>query len=197
MRLKNLLHQIHSHRKIAAVCLLCLCLSFTVVYMTLSYLTSESSLDNAFTVASVQPSVDETFVNKVKENVSIKNDGNIDVYIRARILIYFENAQGEILADKPEKDNDYTMDMGNLSNWLQIGDYYYYSKKVSSGWQTDVLINKCTETENAHPGKTLVVDILAETIQADPETAVEESWTDVDVDTNGQLVQSTSGGVTP
>ena len=90
MKIKNIIQKISSYRKYIIGVAIVLCLSVGA-YMTISYLTSDSSLENTFTIASVQPTVVETFENDVKSNVYVKNNGDIPVYIRAKIMIYYQN----------------------------------------------------------------------------------------------------------
>lgn len=190
MKIKNIIQKISSYRKYIIGVAIVLCLSVGA-YMTISYLTSDSSLENTFTIASVQPEVEETFTNDVKSNVYVKNNGDIPVYIRAKIMIYYQATNGDILGDIPVEEIDYSIeypeDLGKY--WIQADDGFYYYKGIvgiNNKSKTTNLINKCTELD-PDSNKHLVVDIITEAIQANPQEAVEDAWIAVDVNKDGTL----------
>lgn len=187
MKIKNIIQKISSYRKYIIGVAIVLCLSVGA-YMTISYLTSDSSLENTFTIASVQPEVKETFENDIKSNVYVKNNGDIPVYIRAKIMIYYQDQDKKILGDIPNED-DYTITYPeNLKDcWIPAEDgFYYYIDKVDSQSKTTQLIKKC-ESKVTDPDKHLVVDIITEAIQANPQEAVEDAWEAVTVNGDGKL----------
>lgn len=192
MKIKNIIHRISSYRKYIISIGLVLCLGIGA-YMTISYLSSGSSLQNQFKIASVDPEVIETFDGKVKRNVYVQNKGDIPVYIRAKIMIYYQDTNGYILGDEiPIMARDYTLIFANGLdvNWVQATDgFYYYKNKVDAGNQTTQLIERCEENDPSNDRK-LVVDIVAEAIQANPKEAVEEAWTSVKVDNENSLILS-------
>lgn len=160
---------------------------------TIAYLQQEAKLSNTFTVGQVQAEVNERFVNNVKSDVSIENKGNVDAYIRAKILIYFVDRDGNPTGEVPVEGTDYTMSMGESidSNWIKSASgYYYYKNAVAPGQKTDLLIKECKRMENLpvykDGNRRLVVDIVGEAIQAN-ESAVQDAWgKDVQVE-NGTL----------
>lgn len=190
MKIKNIIQKISSYRKYIIGVAIVLCLSIGA-YMTISYLTSDSSLENTFTIASVKPDVNETFNNNIKTDVSIENTGDIPVYIRAKIMIYYQDADGKILGDIPEEDLDYSIEYPTDLNtyWIQADDGFYYYKSIvgiDENGKTTNLIDKCTELD-PDSNKHLVVDIITEAIQANPQDAAEDAWTAVDVKEDGTL----------
>lgn len=190
MKIKNIIQKISSYRKYIIGVAIVLCLSVGA-YMTISYLTSDSSLENTFTIASVQPEVEETFVDNVKSDVYVQNKGDIPVYIRAKIMIYYQDKDGNILGDIPGK-NDYkiTYPENLQNNWIYATDgFYYYKNKVEADDKTTNLIDECTES-NSYPDRNLVVDIVVEAIQANPKDAIEEAWTSVKVNNDNSLILS-------
>lgn len=152
-----------------------------------AYLQREAKLVNTFETGNVETEVLEDFDGTVKKNVSLKNTGTVDSYLRAKILIYYEDNEGNIIGEVPEEEKDYQMTWGGGTQWLKSSNgYYYYVNPVKSGDQTSELIKECgaEEKENRH----LVVDILAEAIQAQPTTAVEDAWgSQVSVKADGTL----------
>ena len=144
---------------------------------TIAFISRTSTIDNSFTVGTVSNVVEETFENGVKEDVSIKNTGNVDSYIRAFILISYKDANDVILTDTPVANTDYSITMSNSTNWLysSTDGFYYYKLPVSPNQNTDILIEECRELQS-HNDKILNVDIISESIQATPTSAVTEAW---------------------
>lgn len=155
-----------------------LALVLAVAGGTLAWLTANSGpVTNTFTPAQVTCTVEETFGGTTKSDVKIKNTSNIDAYIRAYVVVTWKNADGNVYG-KPVKDTDYTMTMPDNTKWFKSGDYYYYPDAVPSGASTGVLISECKLNEGVTPpaGYSLSVEIIAEAIQSQPETAVGEAW---------------------
>lgn len=147
---------------------------------TLAYLTDMSDrIVNTFVPGSVPPSVEETFDGCVKENVRIKNEGNISVYIRACVVISWKDALGNLAPQKPAANTDYTIEWSD-SGWQKCGDYYYCLTPVEPGSMTPVLISKITQKEKREEYD-LVVEIVAQTIQSEGtdhtgKTPLELAW---------------------
>jgi hypothetical protein len=145
---------------------------------TIAYLTSQSgTVINTFTSASTGVEIKETCSGAVKSNVYVENTSDIDVFIRAAIIVSWADSSGNVYAQAPTED-DYTIELG--SDWKKIDGYYYYSKRVSAkGTDSDKtanLIDRCYPTEgNAPTGCELQVTVLAEAIQADG-GAVSDAW---------------------
>lgn len=155
------------------VCLLSLLLCGSVMG-TIAYMKVNSSVDNAFTVGKLSVEVSENFDKKTKTNVTVKNTGNVDAYLRASIVVSWKDADGKILSDTPRENTDYTMTMG--SDWTLGEDGYYYCKNsVASGANSPVLIKECRPM-TLQSGKHLCVDILTQGVQATPSKAVKEQW---------------------
>lgn len=139
------------------------------------------------------PTVDETFDNVVKQNVTVDvGDPGYAVYVRAAIVVTWEDASGNILATPPV-DSDYEIDL-NTSDWFKKGEFYYYRTPIYSG-NTLPLINRLTKLKDApKDGYKLHVEIISQTIQALGSTddggtpAVTDAW-GVSVDSNGDLTK--------
>lgn len=155
-------------------------------------------VQNNFTAASVKPEISEEFNGEVKKNVYIQNQGSVNVYVRAAIELTWIDEDNNIYSVPPQPEH-YEMDL-NLksaenteSNWIKAADgYYYYLVDVEPGGVTQNLINECQLVDDVvgPVGYNFCVDVIAQTIQADPDIAVEESWTNskITVDSNaGEL----------
>ncbi len=136
---------------------------------TIAYLvTNTDSITNTFEPGGVPISVDESFTGGVKSDVKITNDGNVPAYIRAKIIVTWKNAQGEV-SGTPVQASDYSMII-NTADWTKAADgFYYYKESVEATGKTTNLINSCTKLEGANPPDDydLSVEIIAESIQAD------------------------------
>ena len=143
------------------------------VGVTIAYLTDKSpEVKNTFTPSKVETDIDENFDGAVKENVKIINQGDINAYIRAKIVInWVKKGTNEVL---PASSGDYEMVMGS-DKWKKIDDIYYYTEKVPAKGTTENLINSCKPIVKKD-GYVLNVTILAEGIQAEPDTAIKEAW---------------------
>ena len=156
--------------------------------------TSAGSVENTFAAAApTDPVIVETFTENaslVKENVRVNvGDPGYAVYIRAAVVVTWRDDAGNVLAQTPVKDTDYTISMGEA--WFAQDGFWYCKTMVNSG-DSPVLINECTVT--AQKGDYhLHVEIIAQTIQAlgttdgdAPIPAVQDAW-GVYVTDNGQL----------
>ena len=160
----------NSGKKRAVVLLTAVALLFAAaVGGTIAYLMAQTSeVVNTFTPTNIDISVEEEFSGNVKENVVIRNNGNIPAYIRAMIIVTWQDEHGNVHAQKPVEVTDYTLVLGN-SPWKKENDgFYYYQYPVAAEGITADLISSCTPVEGKAPaGYNLHVEILAQAIQAD------------------------------
>ena len=138
---------------------------------TLAYIIAKGgTVENSFTPGEVLCSVDDTY--------SVTNDGNVDAYIRAAVVINWVNSAGDISGVAPVQQitdaqgnevtpGDYKLTLGD--GWEKIGEYYYYKAVVpfegTSEKTTPVVIVE--QLENAPEDFALVVEVIAEAIQAE------------------------------
>lgn len=161
---------------------------------TAAYMRAQSHVGNAFTMAELSVEVEETFENNIKENVTVKNTGDVPAYLRAAIVVCWKDNSGNILSDTPALGTDYTMMMGE--GWTKGSDgYWYCTAPVAAKAASPILIDKCEPTA-ATADKSLCVDILAQGVQAEPSEAVNTLW-GASVDENGKLTPASEGGTTP
>ncbi len=143
---------------------------------TWAFLVAQSEpVQNNFTYAHVRCKVKEEFDGTTKSNVQIQNTGDIPAYIRARIVVTWKDANGNVSSTVPVKNTDYTIAF-NEKDWTQQGGYWYCNTAVDVGGETPVLITKCEKKGNAPKDYDLSVEILADAIQSEPASAVTEAW---------------------
>ena len=153
--------------------------------------TSTEPITNIFNPANVTIDIDEKFDNGVKTDVKVKNTGNTDAFIRAKIVVTWKDADGNVSATKPVEGTDYTMTL-NTADWFLGSDGFYYCRTsvAPNGGSTPVLITACKKVDGVTPpdGYDLSVEIIASGIQSTPDGAVTEAW-GMTVDANGQLTK--------
>ena len=141
--------------------------------------TSTEPITNIFNPANVTIDIDEKIENGVKTDVQVKNTGNTDAFIRAKIVVTWKDADGNVSATKPVEGTDYTMTL-NATEWFRGSDGFYYCKTSvapdAPNNLTPVLIEKCEKTGTPPDGYDLSVEIIASGIQSTPDSAVKEAW---------------------
>lgn len=144
---------------------------------TIAWLSTKTTpVTNTFTPAEVTCEVEEKFdkTTGVKNDVNVKNTGNIDVYIRVKLVTYRTNDAGQHIGGTAALPK-FTMG----KNWVEYGKYYYYTLPVAPEEKPAAnLADSMTLTgsyEDADGGKQ-ALDVMAEAIQSAPEKAVGEAW---------------------
>jgi len=157
------------HNKFMLAAVLLALLLTVVVSSTLAYLTDLTDpVQNVFTPGTLPPDIDETFNGTVKENVTIKNTGTVSAYIRAMVVITWEDASGNVLGTAPVSGTDYSISYGSGWTGPDANGFYYYHAVVPAQGSTTALVERC-EVLGAAPvdGYTLHVEIITQTIQAE------------------------------
>ena len=175
---------------------------FTGTEETLAYLTASCSITNTFTVGNTDIEViEEHFNGYLKSGVVIMNHGNIPVYARAKEVVYWEDEYGNVLMEQPvravseDAQGDYWMIGavdGGMENWQRDNDgFAYYINPLMPGESTSNLIDYCIDKKTYNDGRTLVVEIAAQSIQAEPIGVVEISWGVTADSQTGKLILQT------
>lgn len=145
---------------------------------SVAYLIKKNSITNEFVMGEVKSEIVETFNKneKTKKDVSIKNSGNVSIYVRTAIVICWKDENGKIIENVPEENVDYSIKFSDSPNWIKSGDgYYYYKNPIGVNSNTDILIEECKQIKE-YEDRTLEVSIANQAIQAEPSKAVEEAW---------------------
>lgn len=140
--------------------------------------TNTPGLTNTFTPGKVSCTVEETFNGTTKCDVKIQNTGNTDAYIRAKVVVTWKDAAGNVYGT-PVSSSDYSITYASENGWVQRTDdgYWYYTKPVASNNLTPVLISSASPVDGKAPADyKLSIEILAEAIQSSPASAVQEAW---------------------
>lgn len=182
----------------------CVCiLACAAVSGSLAWLISTPGpVVNEFTPGEVTIQVDETFDDEhtTKQNVSIKNTGNVPAYIRVALVPAWVDDEGNIAA-KPaslELNDDCNIAWGKdgsgyEADWFIGSDGFYYCKTViEPGASTPILIKSCTVKGEEHEYD-FELQVIASAVQSLPTSTVGEVWPVV-VGTDGTLANKIQGG---
>lgn len=151
-----------------------------VVGGTVAWLSTKSApITNTFLPSHVSCSVAEEFNGTTKSNVNVTNTGDIDAYIRVKLVTYRVNNKGQHIGGTASLP---TFTLG--ANWVSYDGYYYYTLPVAPGERPEtnltdsmMLIDSYTDAD----GGKQVIEVMAEAIQANGVTdngtkAVVEAW---------------------
>ena len=165
-------------RKITWVALICVAVLLASIGSVGAYMRKQTAVkENVFVASVVDCAVEEIFTYNQKEEITVKNTGNIDAYIRLRFVTYWIDANGEILFEaSPSLEVNY-----DKSIWTEVDDIYYYNKPVSPQQKTEDLLAGSSVIPLRDEGegdnrKRQVVEVFAEAIQSEPLDAMKESW---------------------
>ncbi len=176
----------HSRKKYNGklkVCIIAACMIAVAIVssITIAFLIDETTpIQNTLEPALVACEIQENFDGNVKKNVSIKNTGEVESYIRAKVVVTWMSAdQSMVTATKPQINTDYTITYTDDTAW-QLGSdgYWYYTLPVNVGDETATLIDSCSLASGAAvpDGFYLSVEVVGSAIQSTPTQAVTEKW---------------------
>ena len=180
----------------------CVCiLACAAVSGSLAWLISAPGpVVNEFIPGEVTIQVDETFNGTTKQNVRIKNTGNVPAYIRVALVPAWVDDEGNIAA-KPASlklNDDCNIAWGKdgsgyEADWFIGSDGFYYCKTViEPHGSTPILIKSCTVKDGEHEYD-FELQVIASAVQSLPTSTVEKVWPVV-VSTDGTLAKKEQGG---
>lgn len=189
----------HSRSGKSAALLVSLLLLLTVtVGGTIAFLMdSAGPLHNLFTPSKVTTSVDETISGKTKSNVSIKNTGDTDAWIRAAVVITWQDKDGNVYGQAPAATDfiiSYNVDNNktDTTKWYPGEDgFYYWPSPVAANGKTGDLITSCSTDKSITVGTGddavtyyLTVEIIGSGIQNKPANVFNTEWASSDLKVN-------------
>lgn len=166
----------------ATVLLLALAIGGTVAWLS----TEDTPITNTFLPSKVACKVTEDFDSNTgeKTNVNVENIGNIDAFIRVKLVTYRTNDKGDHIGGTVELP-DFELGTG----WVEYKGYYYYKLPVAAGGKPEAeLTKKMTLKGNCDgaDGGRQAIDVMAEAIQSVPEEAVKAAW-GLSINSDGSL----------
>lgn len=128
-----------------------------------------NKVENTFTPAQVTidptESVDHT--ENTKSNIKFTNTGNVPVYIRATLVIYWTDVidgKTEVIAQPTGAE----VKIGAVqSGWTKVEEIYYYTSPVNPGTHTGVMLAPINVAVPTGSTAQCHIDVQAEAIQAD------------------------------
>ena len=160
-----------------------------LVGSTVAFLVADTqTVTNTFNPAKVTVDVPEDFDKNVKDNVKVKNTGDINAFVRAAVVVTWQDDSGSVHPTVPVAGTDYTVTFPANTGWVKHTDgFYYYTTAVAPDTETGILLTNCMPAEGKAPeGYHLSVEILASAIQSEPTSVVAEAWK-VSVNADGTL----------
>lgn len=147
---------------LSIILLVCIGVGATLAY----FANSTGPVINTFQSGTVGAEIDEDISGNTKNSITVKNTGSVPVYVRVRLVSYFEDGSGNVL---PQDSVSVSFTSGD--NWKKIDSYYYYKLPVGAGDSTGNLLgSQLAMAENQ------VIEVLADTVQATPIDAIKEVW---------------------
>ncbi len=172
-------------RKTALILSLCLIFALAVGTTFALLKASTAPVENTFTAAKSDIKIDEDVTGGQKKSIIVKNTGTAVSYVRVKLVMNWVDENGNVSAEPVNIMPSIT------DNWfLKDGIYYYKMPVAAKDFTTNLLKTPITQG-TAPEGYHLEVTVLAESIQAAPSAAVQQSW-GVGVDSNGYLTQPTT-----
>lgn len=172
-------------RKTALILSLCLIFALAVGTTFALLKANTDPVTNTFTAAKSDIKIDEDVTGGQKKSIIVKNTGTAVSYVRVKLVMNWVDENGNVSAEPVNITPSIT------DNWfLKDGIYYYKMPVAAKDFTTNLLQTPITQG-TAPEGYHLEVTVLAESIQAAPSAAVQQSW-GVGVDSNGHLTQPTT-----
>ncbi len=114
----------------------------------------------------VTPNPDNNNYIIEKNDVTVTNTNDFDVYVRAMVIASWQDADGNVLAVTPVEGIDYNISYS--TDWNKGDDgFNYYKSILRKGEITSPLLTACTPLKNAPVnGYTLSINIISQTVQS-------------------------------
>lgn len=174
-------------RKTALILSLCLIFALAVGTTFALLKASTAPVTNTFTATKSGTDIVEELDGNQKKSIVVKNTGTAVSYVRVKLVMNWVDENGNVSATPVNITVDY-----DNTNWFEQDGIYYYKMPVAANNGETTNLLKTPITQDAAPeGYHLEVTVLAESIQAAPSAAVQQSW-GVGVDSNGYLTQPTT-----
>ncbi len=172
-------------RKTALILSLCLIFALAVGTTFALLKANTDPVTNTFTAAKSGTDIVEELDGNQKKSIVVKNTGTAVSYVRVKLVMNWVDESGNVSAEPVNITPSITDD------WFEQDGIYYYKTPVAAKGETTNLLQTPITQDAAPEGYHLEVTVLAESIQAAPSTAVQQSW-GVGVDSNGYLTQPTT-----
>ncbi len=142
--------------------LLCIAVSGSLALL----LDTTEALKNIFNPSFVTCAVEEEFNGTEKTDVNVRNTGNIDAWIRVKLISYRVDATDSA---KRIGGTAVVPEFTPGDGWVENGGFYYYTQPVAPGATptTDLAASLKLKEYDDMDGGRQVIEVMAEAIQAD------------------------------
>lgn len=156
------------------------------VGLTLAFMFKKEEKTNRFIPAEVACAVREktdgsevtgiAAVGSEKSDIRVENTGNVREFLRLKMVSYYVDANGDIVGTVSSQYPTLSLKNG----WIAGANHtYYYPFPTDPGGMTEILCGPVTLGQmQLADGKTVyqVIEVIAEAVQAEPISAVQEAW---------------------
>lgn len=178
-------------RKAALILSLCLIFALAVGTTVALLVAHTNAVTNTFKVATSEIKIEEKTDGGIKSEIYVKNEGTATSYVRVKLVCNWVDKDKNVSATPAPAP------VITNSDWFVKDGIYYYKMPVAPNDQTSNLLEgNPIKQESAPDGCHLEVTVLAESIQAAPDTAVQQSW-DVHVDPETSELRQTPPTTAP
>ena len=156
------------------------------VGLTLAFMFKKAEKTNRFIPAEVSCAVREktdgsevtgiAAVGSEKSDIRVENTGNVREFLRLKMVSYYVDANGDIVGTVSSQYPTLSLKNG----WIAGADHtYYFPYSVEPGEATAILCEPFILGQTQLENGTMVyqvMEIIAEAVQAEPISAVQETW---------------------
>lgn len=164
--------------KSAALLVSLLLLLTVIVGGTIAFLMdTDGPLHNLFNPSQVTTKVEETLSGDIKKDVYIKNTGDTDAWIRAAVVVTWQDADGNVYGQAPVEGTNYDITWG--TGWATGDDGFYYwtsPVKAETGVTGDLIETISPKGNPPADGYYLTVEIIGSGIQNKPAKVFNTEW---------------------
>ena len=165
-------------RKAALILSLCLIFALAVGTTFALLKANTAPVTNTFKAATSDTHVDVKDSGNEKTGIFVTNEGTATSYVRVKLVMNWVDDTTENIVSG---DNLPTVELNTDDGWFEKGGIYYYKTPVAAKDFTTNLLQTPITQDAAPEGYHLEVTVLAESIQAAPDTAVKDAWKVVEV----------------
>lgn len=166
-------------RKAALILSLCLIFALAVGTTVALLVAHTNAVTNTFTAAESGTHIEEKTEGGEKSSIIVQNTGTATSYVRVKLVMNWVDDKENVVSG----DNLPKVSLKEGSDWFlgTDGIYYYKMPVAPKGQTSNLLEGNPIKQENAPEGCHLEVTVLAESIQAAPDSAVKDAWKVVEV----------------
>ena len=176
-------------KSLILIAMVVLLLTFTVSGTIAWLAASTDSVENVFTPGKVGTDIVEDFDGTTKSSIRVENKesegSTVPVYVRVAISGYWINEAGEIvrpwqnavtLNEATEPSNStYEVPANGVWFYCATDGFYYFNRPLAPGELTTDLLG-ADLTYLKENGETLVINVVHQSIQAEPTSTVATVW---------------------